>query len=218
MKCVSNIKESCLTYEWVMYHINTKHVSHIKESCLTYEWVMYHINTKCVSHINESCHTYKRVMYSMKMNYVTHINQSCLTYNRVMSTTSMGHVHHMNKSRRAVVRAQTDRGHLAHTLLGPRRLSTRELDLGCRWPPCWSLFVDRHDAQSAHENAPAARCAALCLFLILILFLFLFRCANFSQLHDRHTQKPRRGNPLEQRNTGRHSQAPLLNWVFKLAM
>ena len=39
---VTNMNESCHTYEWVMSHIWMSHVTNMRESCHTYEWVMSH--------------------------------------------------------------------------------------------------------------------------------------------------------------------------------
>jgi len=47
-----------------MLHTHTRisHVTDMKESCHTYEWVNSHVRMRHVAHLNDSCHTYGRVM------------------------------------------------------------------------------------------------------------------------------------------------------------
>ena len=95
---VTQMNESCHTYEWVMPHIWMSHVTHMNESCHTYEWVMSHIWMGHATHMNGSCHTYEwvtshiwiwRSLSHIWMSHVTHhvtqLNESCLTYQRTKS-------------------------------------------------------------------------------------------------------------------------------------
>ena len=99
MRHVTQINESCHTYEWVMSHIWLSHVTHMNESCHTYECVTLHKWISHVTHMNESRHTYERVTSHIWMSHVTHMDESCHTYEWVMSHLWISHVTRMNELR-----------------------------------------------------------------------------------------------------------------------
>ena len=73
----SYMNQSCLIYEWVMFHTWMSHVSYMNESCFIREWVMSHIWMSRVSHVNESCFMSKWVMSHSRMSRVSYMNDSC---------------------------------------------------------------------------------------------------------------------------------------------
>ena len=108
MSHVTNMNESCSTYEWVMRSslmwqiamrcvaglVGMSHVRHMNESCHTYEWVMFYIWIMRSS-----------LMWQIAMHCRTSCNASCQTYEWVMSriwivvsNIWMSHVIHMNES------------------------------------------------------------------------------------------------------------------------
>jgi len=68
---VTHMNESCHTYECVTWHILGSHVTHMKAWRGTYEWVLPHIWTRDVAHMEESCHIYECVMSHIWMHHVT---------------------------------------------------------------------------------------------------------------------------------------------------
>ena len=71
---VTQMKESCHTYGWVMSHVWMNHVTHMNALCHTYGWVMAHTWIIHVTRMIESCHTY---------------NESCHTYQWVTPQNSL---------------------------------------------------------------------------------------------------------------------------------
>jgi len=98
--CHTCMQESCHTHGRFIPHRRHGHhcrtsFTHIKESCETYEGVMWHIWRSRVTHMKESCHTYEEVMSHIWRSHVTHMKESCDTYEGVMSHIWKSHVTHI---------------------------------------------------------------------------------------------------------------------------
>ena len=90
--------ESCHAWDWVTW---SSHVTQVNQSCPTYERVIALMEVSHVAHMDVSWHTYEWVMAHVWMRYGTHESESCRIYRRQWtkappSTTS--HVTRMNKS------------------------------------------------------------------------------------------------------------------------
>jgi len=105
---MSNMKESCHTFEWVMSHIRVSQglMTSYNDWCVymneQYEWVMSHIWVSHVTHTSESRlddliqRPVRVYEWAIWMSHVAHLCESCHTYEWVMSHIWMSHVTHMN--------------------------------------------------------------------------------------------------------------------------
>ena len=112
MRHVTQMNESCHTYEWVMSHIWASgmtstslmsmpqmtirtamchlwmsHVTHLRMSHVTRTSELYHLN---IVHVNASD--------DVNVICVPHLNEACYAYEWVMSQVWMSHVTHLNAS------------------------------------------------------------------------------------------------------------------------
>jgi len=119
MRHVTNMNESCHTYDGIMSHKRMSHVSHRNASriCMrssrhcTYDWVMSRMWLSHVASVRESCHTYECVSYAyewvmsrieMRRGYawgavdIARMNVSCHTSAWVVSQIWVSHGTHMH--------------------------------------------------------------------------------------------------------------------------
>jgi len=121
MSHVTQISESCHTYEWVMSHKSVSHVVHISRQSTSNvtHWPIdslashvYYCAT-CLIHIKAE-HKYNDTQAFLKpVSHVTHMNESYPTYESVTSHIWMSVVAHMNESCHTV--AHLPRSYVTHS-------------------------------------------------------------------------------------------------------
>jgi len=110
---VTNINESCHTYEWAKSHIWMSHITHANGTCQMYQWVMWHISKSHVTRINESSHTYQWLMSHIWKSQVTYMSESRTHINGPLDTL-MSRVTRMNEWMNHVIHIKESMSHAPH--------------------------------------------------------------------------------------------------------